>query len=191
MRTFGAPHAILLIALVAGVSLMPASSARPATRAYDGAACGPVRDSASEHSSARVDAMVVCLLNYERGRHGLAPLAKVATLDLASQRHSDDMVARRYFEHVTPDGVRPEARIVAAGFAAGPGRITGENIAWGKGHAGTPAEIVNAWMNSPGHRANILRAGFTGVGVGLTVGAAPVRGRSRPGSATYTTDFGG
>ena len=101
------------------------------------------------------------------------------------------MVRRRYFEHVSPDGVTPAQRIVAAGYAVRPGGMTGENIAWGEGIKGTPAEIVDAWMHSPGHRENILRPAFSEVGMGMTVGGPPGTMKVNYSSATYTTDFGG
>lgn len=189
MRTFGPRHALLLIALVAAVYVVKPHATT--TRVYDAAACGEVRDLPSAHSPAEVNTMTVCLLNYERSRHGLRPLVEVRELDVASKRQSDDMVARRYFEHVSPDGVTPQTRIAASGYAFRPGGMTGENIAWGEGTFGTPAEIVNGWMHSPGHRANILRPEFSQVGVGLTIGGPPVKESTRRPSATYTTDFGG
>src|SRR2546423_1519821 len=67
------------------------------------------------------------------------------------------------------------------------GRTLGENIAWGSLQYSTPASIVKMWMHSPGHRANILRAGFRDIGIGIARGA-PQAGVH--GAATYTTDFG-
>ena len=193
MGKFGWPHTLVIAVIVVAVSYvaLPEGStgtAPPATRVYDEAACGRVRDVPQDHAPADVNAMVVCLLNFERVRHGVAPLTEVATLDIASQRHSDDMVARHFFEHDTPEGVPPEERILGAGYR---GERGGENIGWGEGTLGTPAEIVDAWMHSQGHRENILDPGFTGVGVGLRIGQPP-RGKPTSAlSATYTTDFGG
>jgi uncharacterized protein YkwD len=67
-------------------------------------------------------------------------------------------------------------------------RVVGENLAWGAGDAATPEHIVVGWMNSPGHRRNILQADYREVGVGVTPGAPePLAGRR---AALYTTDFG-
>ena len=131
---------------------------------------------------------ILCLLNRERARHGLQPLTPNPLLDLASQRHSDDMVARRFFEHDTPEGVPPEQRIVAAGYA-GEGVWVGENIYAGAGPDATPVRAASHWMKSPGHRENILRPQFTEVGVGISYDAPWDIGDRR--GATYTTDFGG
>jgi uncharacterized protein YkwD len=65
----------------------------------------------------------------------------------------------------------------------------GENIAWGTGSLGTPAQTVRAWMRSPGHRANILSRRFRDIGIGIALGA-PAEVHASAGAATYTTDFG-
>jgi uncharacterized protein YkwD len=189
MHTFGLRHALLLIAALTAVALIPRHTTT--TRQYDDVGCGAVRDLPADRAPAQVNAAIVCLLNYERRRHGLRPLVRVPVLDVASKRKSDDMVARRYFAHVSPDGVTPSAVVAAAGYVVRPGGTTGENLAWGEGDAGTAASIVDGWMHSPGHRANILRPEFSQIGVGLTLGDPPTRRPTRQPSATYTTEFGG
>ena len=95
------------------------------------------------------------------------------------------MVRRRYFEHGAFVG-----RILAHGYAGG--RLVwalGENLAWGSGDLGIPVAVVDAWMHGPGHRANILNAGFHEGGVGVAPGV-PIAGAGRRGGATYTLDFG-
>ena len=97
------------------------------------------------------------------------------------------MVERRYFAHDTPDGVGMADRIKRAGYLrAGRAWSLGENIAWGTDDLGTAAEIHNAWMNSAGHRANLLNPRFRHVGVGIAPGVPT------PGvwGGTYVTDFG-
>ena len=97
------------------------------------------------------------------------------------------MGERGFFAHDTPDGVEPAERIVAAGYPR-TGVSVGENLAWGEENAGTPEEIVEGWMDSSGHRANILRPEFQEIGVGLAYEPPqPVSGRV----AVYTTNFGG
>jgi uncharacterized protein YkwD len=129
---------------------------------------------------------ILCLLNTERAKHGLVPLRQHPLLELASQRHSDDMVRRKYYEHETPDGVDPQMRMSAVGYAP---PWTGENLYTGTGTEATPVRALEGWMESPGHRANILRPEFTEVGVGIAY-ESPKRGVTGPG-AVYTTSFGG
>ena len=65
----------------------------------------------------------------------------------------------------------------------------GENIAWGTGRLATAAQIHRSWMNSPGHRANILQRSFREIGIGIETGV-PVRLSAAQSGATYTADFG-
>ncbi|MFJ3670980.1 CAP domain-containing protein [Streptomyces sp. NPDC090106] len=109
---------------------------------------------------------VVGLTNRERSRHGLPPLAPDPRLTDAAQAHSADMVARAFYSHTSPDGTQPWDRAAAAGAHR---RSIGENIACGQRSA---AEVVEGWMNSPGHRANILKPDFTHIGVGFAGGGA-------------------
>ncbi|MFJ3307136.1 CAP domain-containing protein [Streptomyces sp. NPDC086549] len=126
---------------------------------------------------ARACAEVVGLTNAERRGAGLPPLTADPLLTAAAQAHSADMVARDFYSHTSPEGSRPWDRAAAAGSAR---RTIGENIACGQR---TPAEVVDDWMNSPGHRANILKPAFTHIGVGFGGG-----GRA----GTYWTQlFGG
>jgi uncharacterized protein YkwD len=131
-------------------------------------------------------AAILCLLNAERAKHSLQPLQRNAVLELASQRHSDDMATRKYFAHDTPEGADPQARMTAAGYRL---PWTGENLYTGTGTKGTPVAALKGWMKSPGHRENILRAQFLEVGVGVAY-EFPKRGDTRP-AGVYTTNFGG
>lgn len=118
----------------------------------------------SEAGLARTAAEVVALTNTERASAGLPPLADDRLLCAAAQGHSADMVARDFYAHISPEGSRPWDRAAAAGCAH---RGIGENIACGQR---SPAEVVQGWMDSPGHRANILDPGFTHIGVGFAGG---------------------
>lgn len=136
---------------------------------------------------AELRAAVLCLINEQRSANGLVALADNPQLDVAAQGHSDDMVARGYFEHTTPDGVDFSARIFASGYATSTTyKSVAENIAWGSGSRGTPAEIVKVWMGSAGHRANILNGALRDSGIGVAAGA-PQAGAGSAG--TYTQDF--
>ncbi|MEU2717749.1 CAP domain-containing protein [Streptomyces sp. NPDC007205] len=109
-------------------------------------------------------AEVVALTNAERGRAGLPPLAVDPLLTAAAQAHCADMVARDFYDHTCPDGSQPWDRARAAGSRR---RTIGENIACGQR---SPAEVVDGWMHSPGHRANILKREFGHIGVGFAGG---------------------
>ncbi len=115
---------------------------------------------------------VVALANTARASAGCGPLRSDARLAAAAQGHSDDMAAQDYFSHTSLDGRTFADRVRAAGYPS-PG---GENIAQGQRSA---QAVHDAWMNSEGHRANILNCSFTAIGVGLHAG-----------SWTWTQNFG-
>src|SRR3954463_1203029 len=136
---------------------------------------------------AQVGQATLCLLNDERAAAGLRPLTIAPALSTPSATYSARMVAENFFAHESPDGTTLTSRLTAAGYISPDGDwIVGENIAWGQGDLATARNIMVAWMNSPGHRHNILTGEFTEVGVGIVPGT--------PGDtswgATYTTDFG-
>jgi uncharacterized protein YkwD len=112
------------------------------------------------------------------------PLTTDPILRTAAREHSQDMGARNYFEHVSPDGRSPADRMHAAGWA---GRTAGENIFAGERNGGTlsAAEVVEGWMHSPGHCSNIMNPRFKTIGVGYA--STP---HSRLGNY-WTQDFGG
>lgn len=130
----------------------------------------------------------LCLLNQERSDRGLSALSATSSLAKAADKHAADMVARRFFDHVSPGGGTFMDRIKAAGWLPSGSWTAGENIAWGSGDLATPASIVDGWMHSPGHRANILNGAFTQIGIGIADGA-PQAGVDDAG--TYVTDFAG
>ena len=175
---------VLTIGVVA-VLLWP----RDSTRSPD--ACGPVDVKPSAIGAAAAGTATICLLNRERTQRGLAPLSENALLDAASLEHSQDMVRRGYFEHTAPDGRDVRDRLRAVGYSRGFSASTGENIAYGFDAESTPAAIVRLWMNSPSHRADILRPAFREIGIGIAAGAPELPAQKQAQSATYTTDFGG
>jgi uncharacterized protein YkwD len=125
----------------------------------------------------------VCLLNDIRRSKGLRPFRLNRKLSRASQRHTNAMTAHHFFAHGDFVG-----RIRSAHYLSGSrGWTVGENIAWGSYDYATPASIVDGWMHSPPHRANILNGHFREIGIGVSRGA-PVGGQNR--AATYGTDFG-
>ena len=107
---------------------------------------------------------VVAGTNRERAQHGLAALTLEPRLTAAAQAHGEDMVNRRFFAHDSPDGRSVADRVLAAGYTY---RVVAENIAAGQR---TVAEVVDGWMNSPGHRANILSPDVRQIGIGFATG---------------------
>ena len=105
---------------------------------------------------------VLELTNIERAKHGLAPLIWHDQLGTAARAHSDDMAQNNFLSHAGSDGSTPAQRIEQAGVTGL--RAWGENVARGQL---TPEAMVQSWMNSAGHRANILNENFTHLGVGF------------------------
>ncbi|MFF5919752.1 CAP domain-containing protein [Streptomyces flavochromogenes] len=108
---------------------------------------------------------VIALANAEREKAGCGPLRPESHLRTAAQGHADDMSARDYYEHDDPEGRDAGDRMTGAGYTWS---TWGENI-----HRGpkTPARAMEDWMDSPGHRANILNCSFKDIGVGVTLTA--------------------
>lgn len=110
---------------------------------------------------ATFEEQVLDLTNQERAKNGLSPLQANAELNYTAEKYAKDMSDGHFFSHTGPDGSQPWDREKAAGYEA---QVTGENIAVGQT---TPQQVVQDWMNSPGHRANILRPQFKDLGVGF------------------------
>lgn len=103
------------------------------------------------------------LVNKERTSQGLSPLKVNPTLTQVARAHSKDMIQNNYFAHNSLDGKTPFDRMKAAGITY---KTAGENIAGNSSVQGAHTSL----MNSPGHRANILNANFTEVGIGIVDG---------------------
>lgn len=116
--------------------------------------------------------VLVEAMNRRRAAHGLAPLRLNARLSLAAEDRIDDMFAKRYFAHVSPDGIDPFTWVARRGYRY---QVVGENLA--VGYRG--AAVVDGWMRSPGHRENILEHRYDEVGVAIADGA-PQRGYKGP-----------
>jgi len=106
---------------------------------------------------------VFALINEERADYGLPALLWHDGVAQVAYEHSVDMDVRDYFSHVTPEGLSPGQRATAAGIEWS---AYGENIAYGQP---TPEAVMEAWMDSEGHRENILGTWYTHVGVGVHV----------------------
>ncbi|MEV0801895.1 CAP domain-containing protein [Kribbella sp. NPDC050281] len=123
---------------------------------------------------------VLNLTNQIRQQQGCGPLRLDSALVNAAGRHASDMVRRHYMDHTNPDGQDPGDRMAAAGYR---GSSWGENIAAGYS---TAQKVVAAWMQSDGHRKNILNCRFTSIGIGYDSGQV----RSDWGPGSWVQDFG-
>jgi len=118
---------------------------------------------------------VITLVNQERAKQGLAPLKENVKLSSVAKIKSGDMVANNYFDHTSPTYGSPFDMMKKFGITY---TAAGENIAMGQP---TAASVMSAWMNSPGHRANILSKNFTEIGVGIA--------RDKSGTIYWTQQF--
>ncbi|MFJ9928233.1 CAP domain-containing protein [Streptomyces misionensis] len=160
------------VATAAAVAPTPADPA-PATPAPSAPTASATAPSTAAGTASGVTARIVQLVNSERAQAGCQPLTLNPQLTEAAQQHSADMAAHQNMSHTGSDGSDPGTRITRAGYTWS---AYGENVAYGYA---TADEVMAGWMNSPGHRANILNCGFREIGVGL----------AQPGSY-WTQDFG-
>ena len=143
------------------VGLSEIKSANPQIKNYDLIYPGqvinlPVKDQTADS----YEREVVRLVNKERTQRGLKALTYDWQLSRVARYKSQDMSDNNYFSHTSPTYGSPFEMMKKFGISY---RSAGENIAKGQR---TPEEVVNAWMNSSGHRANILSTSFTKIGVG-------------------------
>ncbi|MFI2368780.1 CAP domain-containing protein [Streptomyces sp. NPDC018833] len=123
----------------------------------------PSTAAAAPSDASAHEATVLDLVNDERAKVGCAPVKASTALANLARAHSKDMAVRGFFDHTNPDGATPWDRADKAGVSD----LGGENIARGQADAGA---VMNAWMQSEGHRANILNCDFTTMGVGGYLG---------------------
>jgi uncharacterized protein YkwD len=134
-----------------------------------------------------IRAAVLCLHNQIRQQHNLPLLKDNSKLRRAAAGHSGDMVDEGYFDHTTPDGSSFVDRIIGSGYVKRNDAWTlGENLAWGTGDLSTANGVMQAWMSSSGHKANILKRSYKELGIGIRLGTPGDAGVG----ATFTADFG-
>jgi uncharacterized protein YkwD len=154
----------LVIALLVVLLMAPAASAAPRRCANTDVVATPenldtIRDS------------LACLHNQARAGKRMRALTQNRALAEAAAGHADDMVARGYFEHETPEGGHFDERISATGYLRrANGWKVAENLIWATGSLTTPSALMRAWLESAGHRANILNRAYREIGFGLTYG---------------------
>lgn len=133
----------------------PTTTTAPAKAPAKQPAAAPTNSAVSAYEQ-----KVVELTNQERAKNGLKPLTLDTALSKVARAKSQDMQSKGYFSHTSPTYGSPFDMMKKFGITY---RTAGENIAKGQP---TPEAVVKAWMESPGHRANILKADFTHIGVG-------------------------
>ena len=149
------------IAIKYKVGLSEIKSANPHIKNYDLIYPGDVINIPEKDSEAsNFESEVIRLVNAERAKYGLSELKEDWQLSRVARYKSEDMRENKYFSHTSPTYGSPFEMIKNFGI---PYKSAGENIAKGQK---TPAAVVNAWMNSSGHRKNILSTSFTHIGVG-------------------------
>ncbi len=149
------------IAVAHEVGLSEIKSANPTIKNYDLIYPGQVINIPTVNSSVTAyEKEVVRLVNVERAKQGLSALEYDWQLSRVARYKSDDMRKNNYFSHTSPTYGSPFNMMKSFGITY---KTAGENIA--KGYK-TPAAVVEGWMNSSGHRANILNSSFTHIGVG-------------------------
>ena len=154
--------------------------------AHAAAATGPV--SCPPGGTDRV--AVVCELNAARAEEGRGPLRTRASLERAATAHAQDMVARGYFAHESPDGDGPAVRARRAGYLRGAARWRiGEVLIWSRGSPLTAEAAVGAWLGSPAHRRILLQRRYEDVGAGVVDGAPAGDPATQP-ATTIAVSFG-
>jgi uncharacterized protein YkwD len=118
-------------------------------------------------------------VNQARAAHGLSPVRFDATLTRAARSHSVEMLRGDYFAHGAFRTRMIQFRVR--------GPFVGENLAWGSGSYASPQTVIQEWLNSPAHRANLLRPTFTRIGIGAVQGTF----RGNAASTVLTADFAG
>lgn len=185
MRSFiaisAAATAILGLAAVFTVSSAPAAPSLAALIAPPAACPGASR---ADVTAARQERQMLCMTNYARRREGLTPLSGSVVLDRSAIHKSADILRCGSFSHEACG--RPFTYwMERVGYLPAPCWRVGENIAWGTGSLGTVRSIFSAWINSPGHRENILGR-YRQIGIGLRVGGLDDQAAAH----VWTQEFG-
>ncbi len=141
-------------------------------------------DGCTFSGNATYENQVVVLINQERTDLGLPALGNNSSLQLAARRHSEDMACNDFFSHIGSDGSTLSSRLLAAGYSYS---WAAENIAASSSSNFSAQAVVSMWMNSPGHKANILSENVTQLGVGFRYAGDSA---AQDFDAYYTADFG-
>jgi uncharacterized protein YkwD len=172
--------------------ISPKANHRPGQGKKSGVGAGDScnnRDITPDDSNiAQLNDAILCLVNGERADNGLPALNHASQLDQSSAGMCQRMVTEKFFSHETPDGKTVVDRVQPTGYIPKSGDwVVGENLAWGSGALSTPQAIVNGWMNSPGHRANILAPDYKDIGLAACMGSPSP---DHQGGTVYVNNFG-
>jgi uncharacterized protein YkwD len=126
----------------------------------------PLRSGEDSPGAVLTRSGVIAFTNEERRNNGGTALKEDVRLDAAAEKKAQDILDKQYFEHVSAEGHGPDYFVSSAGYDY---IIIGENLALG--NFLSDQDLVGAWMNSPGHRENILRPQFREIGVAVVRGA--------------------
>ncbi len=152
-------------------------------------ACAGADLVASAQSETQLEGTILCLVNEERAAAGVRAVTPNLSLRNAAARHSAEMVSQGYFSHTSPNGVGFIDRILDAGYTRGSRSwVVGENLVWGSGELSSAGGLVQAWMDSPPHRGNLLRARFRELGIAVARGT-PVESSDTEG-VTVASEYG-
>lgn len=177
--------AILAVAAAVGVSAVNAPPAKTTLASVKTCTGGTIELTSSEKRS-------LVLHNKTRADRGLPRLCVHPKLTKAARAHSQEMLDKDYFSHDSYNGETSAERLKRFGYT--PRGYSyyaiGENIAWGSGSSGSPDSIFEGWMNSSGHKANILNKNFRQIGIGARAGSFDYKGTTYTGTTMYTADFG-
>jgi uncharacterized protein YkwD len=182
-------------AVTLSATLFPVVAAPPAAAVTCDPAAANRAPTAGTVTQART--AVMCLINAQRTQRGLPSLTISQALTNAAQQHAVAAVQLKWWgpgkdPHRNPQtGSTPQSRIQAAGYCPNPRSWEFNEITYtGWGGSGTPQAAVNWWMNSPGHRAIILKPSLREIGPWAQPGSADRAGASSPSAGTYVVTFG-
>jgi uncharacterized protein YkwD len=177
-------------ALTAAGSPCKGCKPTPSTSTVTGGSCRNTHLLPTSSDLPAVVTATVCLIDRERLADHLLPLRPNNSLRAVAANQSQEMVLGDYFGDDSRSGQTPLQRIVATRYLGRAAQVsTAQNIGWGTRAYATPADVVQAWMDSPPHRQIILTGEYRNIGVGVAPAAPAALAQGQPG-ATYTVEFG-
>lgn len=184
-KAVGGCLSVAALAVLAGPAVSAAQASTAAGVCPD-ADLVPARDNLP-----RVEASVFCLINQTRSHAGLAKLTRSPKLDGSSAWHDGEMLQYRFLSETAPGRTTVLERINRFGYFKGvKNGLYAENVGAGASSNGTPQKLMDAWMASPPHRANILYPNFRDIGIGAILAPPDPAFFANFPSTVYTTDFG-
>lgn len=167
-KIFRTTNLLVVISLFLSVPA-GADSTRPRTVTDSASAGNHINESLQPvfYKADDLESRAFAAINKLRATYGLSPLSPALDLSDVAREHSNDMVERDYFAHQSPEGRDLRHRFARHGITNW--RYIAENIAYNRGYEDPVAAAVEGWMNSPGHRRNILNKGLRESGIGVAI----------------------